>query len=122
MKKVLIIIGVILGFGFVKFQIIDNSFGSDEDWSEYLGGSDRNHFSKLEQITLQNVKNLRVAWEYATPDSGQMQVNPLIVDGVLYGVTSSVQAFALDAATGKEIWRFGDPLKNWASFILAKGE
>ncbi len=41
-----------------------------------------------------------------------MQVNPIIVDGILYGVTPSVQAFALDAATGKEIWSFGDKSKN----------
>lgn len=88
---------------------------AEEEWPEYLGGPDRNHYSTLTQITPENVQNLKVAWSYSTPDSGQMQVNPIIVNGVLYGVTSSVQAFALDAATGKEIWRFGDPLKNWAS-------
>ncbi len=85
------------------------------EWREYLGGPDRNHYSTLDQIKPENVQNLKVAWTYSTPDSGQMQVNPIIVDGVLYGVTSSVQAFALDAATGKEIWRFGDKLKNFAS-------
>ncbi|MFD2521467.1 outer membrane protein assembly factor BamB family protein [Emticicia soli] len=85
------------------------------EWKEYLGGPDRNHYSTLNQITPENVSNLKVAWTYSTPDSGQMQVNPIIVDGVLYGVTSSVQAFALDAATGKEIWMFGDKLKNFAS-------
>ncbi|MEY3646655.1 MAG: hypothetical protein RL127_1363, partial [Bacteroidota bacterium] len=84
-------------------------------WASYLGGPDRNHYSTLNQITPENVKDLQVAWTYSLPDSGQMQANPIIVDGVLYGVSASVQAFALDAATGKEIWRFGDPLKNWAS-------
>lgn len=115
MKKAILFVVVILSLGFVKFQIIDNSFGSDQNWAEYLGGADRNHYSKLDQITVENVNKLKVAWEYATPDSGQMQVNPLIIDGTLYGVTSSVEAFALDAATGKELWKFGDPLKNWAS-------
>ena len=81
-------------------------------WPEYLGGPDRNHYSSLTQINRENVKNLKVAWTYATADSGQMQVNPIIVDGILYGITSTVQAFALDAATGKEIWRFGDKSKN----------
>jgi quinoprotein glucose dehydrogenase len=84
-------------------------------WASYLGGPDRNHYSTLNQITPENVKDLQVAWTYSLPDSGQMQANPIIVDGVLYGVSASVQAFALDAATGKEIWRFGDPLKNGAS-------
>jgi quinoprotein glucose dehydrogenase len=84
-------------------------------WNSYLGGSDRNHYSTLNQITPKNVNDLQVAWTYSLPDSGQIQANPIIINGVLYGVSASVQAFALDAATGKEIWRFGDPLKNWAS-------
>jgi quinoprotein glucose dehydrogenase len=88
---------------------------NENNWADYLGNSDRSHYSKLSQITPENVTSLKVAWAYSTPDSGQIQVNPLIIDGVLYGVTSSVQAFALDAATGKEIWRFGDPLKAWHS-------
>lgn len=85
------------------------------EWREYLGGPDRNHYSTLSQITPDNVAQLQVAWTYASPDSGQMQMNPIVVDGVLYGVSATVQAFALDAATGKELWRFGDPLKVWHS-------
>jgi quinoprotein glucose dehydrogenase len=84
-------------------------------WAEYLGGPERNHYSTLAQITPENVHQLQIAWTYAMPDSGQVQTNPIVVDGVLYGITPSVQAFALDAATGREIWRFGDPLKVWHS-------
>ncbi len=84
-------------------------------WREYLGGPDRNHFSTLTQISPENVNQLQVAWTYAAPDSGQMQMSPIIVNGVLFGVTATVQAFALDAATGRELWRFGDPLKAWHS-------
>lgn len=84
---------------------------SGKNWAEYLGGPGRNHYSTLSQINTGNVQKLKVAWTYAMPDSGQTQVNPLIVDGVLYGVTSGVQAFALDAATGRELWMFGDKSK-----------
>ena len=87
----------------------------DTDWPEYLGGPDRSHYSPLTQINTENVGQLKQAWSYSAPDSGQMQVNSIIVGGVLYGVTATVQAFALDAATGKELWRFGDPLKAWHS-------
>ncbi len=86
-----------------------------QDWPEYLGGPDRSHFSALAQITTENVTTLQEAWRYAAPDSGQMQVNPIVVNGVLYGVTSAVQAFALDAASGREIWRFSEQLKAWHS-------
>jgi quinoprotein glucose dehydrogenase len=82
------------------------------EWPEYLGGPDRNHYSPLTQINRNNVSKLKVAWTYAMPDSGQTQVNPIIVEGVLYGVTNTVQAFALDAETGKQIWMFGDKSKN----------
>ncbi len=79
-------------------------YGSTE-WSEYLGGPERNHYSPLQQITPSNVKNLKVAWEYSTLDSGQIQCNPIVVNGILYGMTAATEPFALDAATGKEIWR-----------------
>ncbi len=88
---------------------------SANDWPDYLGGPDRAHYSSLTQITPENVQKLRVAWTYNAPDSGQMQCNSIVVGGVLYGVTASVQAFALDAATGRELWRFGDALKAWHS-------
>lgn len=84
-----------------------------QDWSDYLGGPGRNHYSELTQINVKNVKKLRVAWVHQLSDSGQMQMNPLIIDNVLYGVSPSLQAFALDASTGEQIWRFGDPFKVW---------
>lgn len=81
------------------------------DWREYLGGPDRNHYSALGQIDTTNVASLQVAWEYHTGDSGQVQCNPIIVDGILYGMTAATIPFAVDAATGKEIWRKQDPSK-----------
>ena len=41
-------------------------------------------------------------------------MNPLIVDGVFYGVTPTLQAFALDAATGEQLWVFGNTLRHWS--------
>src|SRR4028118_1303477 len=91
----------------------DEATASNQNWAEYLGGSDRNHYSKLEQINASNVKQLKLAWEYHTLDSGQMQCNPIMVNGILYGMTASTQPFAVDAATGKEIWRrTGEDEKN----------
>lgn len=85
------------------------------NWAEYLGGVDRNHYSELKQITAENVSKLKIAWTYSMADSGQMQVNPLVIDGIVYGITSKVQPFAIDATTGKEIWKFEEKLNHWAS-------
>ncbi|WP_159471061.1 PQQ-binding-like beta-propeller repeat protein [Dyadobacter sp. 3J3] len=89
-----------------RLTIHDKKKSSDVDWPEYLGGSDRNHYSALTQINTSNVGQLTKAWEYHSLDSGQVQCNPIIVSGTLYGVTATNQVFALDAATGKEKWKF----------------
>ncbi|MEO8472634.1 MAG: PQQ-binding-like beta-propeller repeat protein [Chryseolinea sp.] len=97
--------------GFLITSCSDKSEKQETDqtaWPEYLGGPDRNHYSSLSQIDSGNVKDLKVAWEYHAKDSGQVQCNPIIVDGVLYALTATVQPFALDAATGKELWRVRD--------------
>ena len=79
------------------------------EWREYLGGADRNHYSSLSQIDTSNVHQLEKVWEFHTGDtSGQMQCNPIIVDGMLFGSTASIEIFALNASTGEEIWRFRD--------------
>ncbi len=84
-------------------------------WSSYLGDPGRSHYSTLSQITKDNVKDLKVVWSYKAPDWGQMQMNPLVVDSVLYGVTAALRVVALNAENGKEIWQFGDSVKVWHS-------
>ena len=81
------------------------------DWPVYGGSDDHTHYTTIGQITPANVKRLKVAWTYATHDEfagSEMQTNPVVVDGVLYGTTPKLRVFALDAATGKELWSF-DP-------------
>jgi quinoprotein glucose dehydrogenase len=80
-----------------------------KDWPEYLGGPDRSHYSALDQINTSNVESLKLAWEFHSGDLGQMQCNPIIVHGVLYGATGTSAIFALDAGTGKQLWRFTVP-------------
>jgi quinoprotein glucose dehydrogenase len=83
----------------------------DGNWPVYGGNADNTHFSRLNQITPANVATLEVAWTYDTGDSfkgSEMQANPIVIDGVMYATTPKMQVFALDAATGRELWRF-DP-------------
>lgn len=79
---------------------------------EVTGGSRENiRYSSLTDIDTGNVEGLEVAWVYHSEkqDStkyGPMQCNPVIVDGVLYGVSPRLNLFAIDAATGQEKWTF----------------
>jgi quinoprotein glucose dehydrogenase len=89
---------------------------AERDWAVYLGDKARSHFSELRQINRDNVQRLELAWTYrsgdARPDNqSQIQCNPLVIDGVLYGTTPGLKLIALDAASGKEIWKF-DPFSG----------
>jgi quinoprotein glucose dehydrogenase len=83
------------------------------DWPVSLGDKNSSHFSELKQINFENVAELAPAWTYHSGDArkdnrSQIQCNPIIVDGVLYGTTAGLKLVALNAANGQEIWRF-DP-------------
>ena len=88
-------------------------------WEAYGGSRQNIRYSSLTGIDTGNVSQLKVAWEFHTGDSGQMtqiQVNPIVVDGILYGVSPKLKLFALDAATGKQKWLF-DPVEDMAREI-----
>jgi len=81
--------------------------GGGRDWPAYGGGSAGIRYSSLKQINRSNVSQLRLAWTYDTADGpGDPQTQPIVIDGVLFGLTPRHKAVALDAATGKLLWRF----------------
>jgi quinoprotein glucose dehydrogenase len=89
------------------------AFGAGKNWACYLGDAGATHYSHLRQINRRNIATLTPAWTFHTGDVApnnlsQIQCNPLIIDGVLYGTTPQLKLFALDAATGRERWRL-DP-------------
>jgi quinoprotein glucose dehydrogenase len=76
------------------------------DWSSYNGGVTGDHYSALNQITTANVHQLKEAWRFDAGTDGGVQTNSLVVGRRLYGYDSTLQVFALDGATGKQIWQF----------------
>ena len=84
------------------------------DWKIYRGDEGSNAYSQLDQIDTGNVRQLKVAWTYRTGDSAasfNLECNPIIINGILYGVSPKLKTFALDAKTGKQLWIF-DPFKK----------
>ena len=80
-------------------------------WPQYKGSNENIHYSSLTQVDTNNVKQLQIAWEYHTGDAdtvnhSQIQCNPIVIDGILYGVSPKMKLFAADAATGKSKWEF----------------
>ena len=103
----------------VFFSFIHSACDTSNSSKEYqswkvTGGSRENiRYSSLNQIDTNNVSRLQVAWIYYSEkmDStryGPMQCNPIVVDSVLFGVSPKLKLFAVNAATGKDLWSF-DP-------------
>ena len=100
---------------FIRCGPKDNGQNQYKNWQHYLGDPGRSHYTILNDFNSENIQSLKVAWEYESEDYGQMQMNPIIVDKLLYGVSAGLKAFALEAKTGKEVWVFGDSLNLWNS-------
>lgn len=95
--------------GFAGVGLADAQYAK-EDWPVYHGDATASHYSQLKQISKKNVKELKLAWTYKSSrepvgDFSEMQCNPLVLDGVMYGISTDSFVFAINAATGKEIWR-----------------
>lgn len=78
------------------------------DWAIYRGDKKSNQYAELAQINATNVHKLKPIWEYHTgdPHGPSMYSNPIIVDGLMYFTTPRLDAVALDAATGRQVWKF----------------
>lgn len=91
---------------------------NDADWPTYGGNPAGNRYSPLTQINTQNIKSLQLAWTFDTGENNDstergmdIQCQPIVVKGVLYGTTPRLKLFAVDAATGKHHWTF-DPFAS----------
>jgi len=74
-----------------------NSDKTPNDWMSYHGGYKSWHYSALDQINANNVKDLKVVWMH-TPGANKRGVQsvPIVVDGILYYTTSGSQIWALE--------------------------
>lgn len=106
----------------------------DTGWSYYGGGPGGTRYSRLDQITPQNVKDLKMAWIFRTGETGKgfpgdewkshmtFEATPILYDGTLYFTTSETNVDAVDAATGKLRWHYdADVKKLWYSDAASRG-
>ena len=92
--------------GKVSYERILGAAREPSNWLTYSGRYSGWRYSTLEQINADNVSRLRMEWAFQVGDLGQFETTPLVVDGILYGTGQNNRAFALDARTGRAIWRY----------------
>ncbi|HRP56804.1 PQQ-binding-like beta-propeller repeat protein, partial [Agriterribacter sp.] len=93
----------------------------ESGWQVSRGNAESNCYSPLDQVNINNVKDLEVAWTYHTGDSGAaIQCNPIVVDGVMYVTSPALKVIALKASDGAMLWTF-DPFKEGNPYDVNRG-
>jgi alcohol dehydrogenase (cytochrome c) len=82
-----------------------------ENWTSYNGDYSGRRFSSLREINAGNVAQLRAAWLFHPGNSQNLEVTPIVVRGIMF-VISSNNVFALDARTGRTVWRYQRPVSS----------
>jgi alcohol dehydrogenase (cytochrome c) len=100
--------------GSVTGERLANARAEPHNWPTYYGAYDAQRYSALDQISVENVDQLRPAWVFqagviglvATPATYALEAAPIVVDGVMFLSGWDGYVWALDAKTGRLFWRY----------------
>jgi alcohol dehydrogenase (cytochrome c) len=90
----------------VSFERLLNAADEPENWLNYSATYDNHRYSRLDQITRDNVGELELQWIWQARSLEKFEATPLVVDGILYTVQAPNDIVALDAATGRVFWSY----------------
>jgi alcohol dehydrogenase (cytochrome c) len=90
----------------VTFDRILHADREPANWLSYSGTPSNQRYSRLDQITAANAKDLELKWIWQARSLEKFEATPLVVDGVLYTVQAPNEVVALDAVTGRVFWTF----------------
>ena len=90
----------------VPYERLRNADQEPGSWLTYSGAYHGQRFSKLDQISTENVADLRSVWVYQVEGSGEIETTPLVADGVMYVTELEARVTALDVRTGRPLWTY----------------
>ncbi len=90
----------------VPYERLRNADQEPGSWLTYSGSYHGQRFSKLDQISTENVADLRPVWVYQVEGSGEIETTPLVADGVMYVTELEARVTALDVRTGRPLWTY----------------
>ena len=92
--------------GIVDDSRLLNADADSSNWLSYGRDYSNQRFSPLKQVNKRNVKQLAPAWTFNSGVASTFQTTPIVADGVMYLSLPFNHVVALDAKTGKELWRY----------------
>jgi alcohol dehydrogenase (cytochrome c) len=90
----------------VTYDRLVHALDEPQNWLTYWGDYSATRHRPLDQINVSNVARLRVEWMYQTGKVERYETMPLVVDGIMYVTAADGTAVALDARTGRQLWRY----------------
>ncbi|MCH6590021.1 MAG: PQQ-binding-like beta-propeller repeat protein [Alphaproteobacteria bacterium] len=90
----------------VTQDMLNRAGGDANNFLHTNGNYSQTRYYPASQINTGNVKNLRPAWIFQTEVVESQETTPIVVNGVMYITTSFSHVYALDAATGEQIWHY----------------
>lgn len=90
----------------IPYERILNAQDEPESWLTYNGSYNSQRYSGLDQLTPENVSELRLQWTLQNQVFGAWQSNPIVADGIMYLTERPNTVMALDAITGRVFWRY----------------
>src|SRR5690606_29209462 len=91
-------------YGDITRERLLNADSEPENWLTEGRDFGKSHYSPLDQINRENVSRLGLAWEYRLGTKRGLEATPIVVDGIMYTSGNAGRVYALNAATGEEIW------------------
>lgn len=97
------------------------------NWAFHGGGTNEGNFSKLDAINTESVNRLGLAWSLDLDGEQSLEATPLAVDGILYFPGSKSDVYAVDAVSGRQLWKFDAELSKymadrmWLVFAVNRG-
>ena len=92
-----------------------------ENWLAFGRTYSEQRFSPLTQINQSNVGGLELDWYVDLPNSRSLVSTPLVVDGIMYFISSMNIVRAVDATSGEELWRYDPQVAQYASRRMRAG-
>ena len=92
-----------------------------ENWLAFGRTYSEQRFSPLTQINQSNVGGLELEWYVDLPNSRSLVSTPLVVDGIMYFISSMNIVRAVDATSGEELWRYDPQVAQYASRRMRAG-
>ena len=92
--------------GPVSYERLLKADDEPGNWLMYSGNYSSHRYSRLDQITPENVNRLHLKWVYQMKTTHHVETTPLVVDGIMYLSEPPSDVTALDTRTGRPFWKY----------------